>query len=346
MANYGMGSSKLHAFFSYIVPYGSRALMHNAAIAPLNEEESTMKHMKGVESPSEAPDTTPEKRRWLFDHPIVAMLAMILFFMVLSNGAILGIHYAGFDFDGDAKQIVDSIVIAVAAILTAIVFQFHFRKDFDGMFGWSTVGMLMVLPAFLFVIHNVFDVEKMAFVFTDPAKKMNSIPLCLIMGLAPGIAEEIVFRGIPCSNWMRVAKDESDVMKCVLFTAIIFGFVHGLNALAGAPIFATVFQVCYAVAFGIFLAAVFLRSGSIWPTMIVHTLIDFSAFLYMDVDKGGIITEELTIDLGFFITIGLSVFMILIALIMLRRSKREQILQLWDRKWHKANYINQGGYTY
>ncbi|MBR1829761.1 MAG: CPBP family intramembrane metalloprotease, partial [Atopobiaceae bacterium] len=212
--------------------------------------------------------------------------------------------------------------------------------------GWSTIGLLLVLPAIGFVVHNLFDAEKMVFGFMDPESKVNFAPLCLLLGMAPGVSEEIVFRGIPCSNWMRVAKDEGAVMKCALFTALVFGLVHGLNALSGAPIFATIFQVTYAFAIGLFFAAVFLRTGSMWPTMIAHTLIDFAAFLFMDIDAGGIITEELKINLDFYITVGLAVFVLLWGLFLLRRSKREQILQLWDRKWHKSKYINQGGYTY
>lgn len=305
-----------------------------------------MNHMKGVDQTPETPEATTEKRHLLFDHPIAAMLAMVVLFVFFTNGIIFALHMAGFDFEGDARQIVDSVVMAASAVLTALVFEFRFRKNFDGMFGWSTYGLLLVLPALGFVIHNMFDVEKMVFGFMDPDSKVNFAPLCLLLGMAPGVAEEIVFRGIPCSNWMRVAKDEGGVMKCALFTAVAFGLVHGLNILSGAPVFATIFQVCYAFALGFFFAAVFLRTGSMWPTMIAHTLIDFAAFLFMDIDKGGIITEELKINADFYVTVVLSVIVLLFGLFLLRRSKREDVLQLWDRKWHKAKYINQGGYTY
>ena len=302
-----------------------------------------MKHMQGVDP---IVDEIPEKHYLLFDHPIITMIVMFLLFLGIDTLIILGANYAGLPIQGEYKQLINAAAMTVSALILAIFFKLRFNSTYDGMFGWSTVGLLMVLPALAFVVHNLYEVDKMQFVFLDPEEKMNPILNCVIMALAPGVSEEILFRGIPGANWMRVADDEGDVMKCALVTSVAFGLIHGINALSGAPIFATIFQVCYAAILGFFFSAVFLRTGSIWPTMIAHTLIDFAGFLFMDLSKNGLLTEELVIDTDFFVTCGLVAVVALLGLIMLRRSKREQILQLWHRKWHQSGVVEQSRFRY
>ena len=61
-------------------------------------------------------------------------------------------------------------------------------------------------------------------------------------------------------------------------TAIIFGLAH-LGNLTHQPLNATLFQVFYATAIGIFFAAIYLRTGSLWWTIILHCLVDFASVL-------------------------------------------------------------------
>lgn len=312
----------------------------------MSHKEHTMKHMR-ADGPSTAEvEASPQKRRILFDHPIATMVVTFLFFIALINAATIGLHMAGYAFDGELKQIVDRATTIVASLIVAIVFQLRFRKEFDGMFEWSSTGLLLVVPALLYVAANLYDFEAMTFVHLQPDATVNPFPLCLILSASPGFSEEIVFRGIPAANWMRTARDEGDVMKCALFTSLMFGGIHGLNALNGAPIGTTAFQVFYASVIGFFFVAVYLRSGSIWPTIIAHWIIDFSSFLFLDLSKGGLLTEELTIGLNLYVVIGMSAALALIALIMLRRSKRQQILQIWGAKWHKPGAVTQNPYWY
>lgn len=297
-----------------------------------------MKHMAGVSPTATTPEAAPRKRHILFDHPILTEIVMFVLFIVISNLVIYGIHYFGYDFEGVTDQLVNSGVLIFSSIVVTLLFQLYFHKEFDGMFGWSNLGILLSIPTLLFVVSNLFSFETMQFNFLNPEVTVNPIPACLVMALAPGIAEELMFRGIPASNWMRTAEDEGTVLKCTFITSIIFGLVHSLNALSGAAISSTIFQVFYATCLGIIFCAIFLRTGSMWPTMIAHTLIDFSGFLFMDMDNVGIITDKLVIGPSFYIAVGCAVAFAVIGLIMLRGSKREEILQLWYRKWHKAEF--------
>ena len=297
-----------------------------------------MKHMAGVPRTPEEAEATPKKRHVLFDHPILTEIVMFVLFAVLANGIVMALYAAGLTFEGMTKQLVTTGVAIVAAILVTLFFQLRFRKEFDGMFGWSSFGLVLALPALLFVMSNLFSIDTMQFTFLNPEVTVNPIGISLFMAMAPGISEELLFRGIPASNWMRTAKDEGTVIKCVIITSVLFGLVHGVNALAGAAITATLFQVFYATCLGLLFCTIFLRTGSIWPTIIVHTLIDFSGFLFMNMDQMGIITEELIIGPDFYAAVGISVALIVFTIIMLRGSKREEIMELWHRKWNKTDF--------
>ena len=303
-----------------------------------------MKHMKGVEPT--ATEAQPKKRHPLFDRPIIAQLVYVVLDLALTTLIFTVSYQAISTLDGPASQLADSAAAVTAAILMTLFYQFHFRDEFDGMFEWSSYGMLLTLPVYAFVFTNIFDVNTMQFAFLDPNNKMNSLPVCFGIALAPGIFEELLFRGIPISNWMRVAKDSDDIMKCAVITSVIFGFAHTINALHGAAISSTIYQIFYCLCLGMFFAAVFLRTASIWPTMIIHTLLDFTSLLFLDLENGGVMAQELTFGLDFYVTLGINIALLLMALFLLRKSKREQIMQLWDRKWHKTAIVEQDRFMY
>lgn len=62
-------------------------------------------------------------------------------------------------------------------------------------------------------------------------------------------------------------------------SSIIFGLMHVLNLLYGADFLATLLQAAYAGAMGFGFAAVTLRTGPIWPLIVIHALIDFAGFV-------------------------------------------------------------------
>lgn len=97
----------------------------------------------------------------------------------------------------------------------------------------------------------------------------------LIMSLEAGISEEILCRGIPLSNGMRVIRTRGQAMLLCLFTSIVFGGLHFFNLYHGATLSGTIVQVFGASGIGFFFAAVYLRSGSLIPGIFAHFFNDF-----------------------------------------------------------------------
>ena len=89
-----------------------------------------------------------------------------------------------------------------------------------------------------------------------------------------GFVEEVFFRGLilraiaPLGLW-----------RAATISSVIFGVAHSLNILSGSNPVSTLLQIGYALAIGFAFAAVTLRTGVIWPLVIIHALIDFAGFI-------------------------------------------------------------------
>lgn len=89
---------------------------------------------------------------------------------------------------------------------------------------------------------------------------INSTPfwqVVLVMAIIPAVCEEITFRGFIFSGLLQ----NKGRMRAVLLTALIFGFSHGILQ-----------QSIAATMLGILLGWITLRTGSIFPALIVHVI--------------------------------------------------------------------------
>lgn len=142
-----------------------------------------------------------------------------------------------------------------------------------------------------------------------------------------GVREECIFRA---TIQNILAKKHANSVKGIWITAIvaalIFGLTHVTNVLFGVDPIAVLTQVISAACLGLLLGAVYLRSGSIWALILIHTLIDIaglagSTFMYIsdieDLNQLSWYWERLIIWL---IYIGFAAFL-------LRPSKCKQICE-------------------
>jgi len=261
----------------------------------------------------------------VFNNRYLTVLATFVCYLILSN-LVSTVAMAAFGTGTLAK-----VVVAVGGVLLSLMFVFgfqrHFAGELDGLVSWTTPGLLLALPAAALAVANILEWPQ--------ATTFNNPLVCLILAMSPGFAEEIIFRAIPLCNWMRLDNTQKGILTSVLFSAAVFGLVHSINIFAGATMSMTVFQVFYAFCLGIMLAAVFLRTGSIWPTIILHTFIDFTAFLTMDMNNMGVLTHELEITPVFWFIVVASLGLVAWAVYLLRPAKQAEVIDMWNRKWHK-----------
>ena len=87
--------------------------------------------------------------------------------------------------------------------------------------------------------------------------------------LLVGFVEETLFRSV----FLTILAPKGH-LAAVLVSTAAFALAHAANLLGGQDLASTLGQIAFAAAFGLFAACVFLRTGSIWPTIAFHALYD------------------------------------------------------------------------
>jgi membrane protease YdiL (CAAX protease family) len=143
-----------------------------------------------------------------------------------------------------------------------------------------------------------------------------------------GIREECIYRA---TLQNIVAKKYANSVKGIwistIISAAIFGLSHVTNLFYGVEPLAVLAQVLSATMVGILFGAIYLRSGSIWAVILIHTLVDTaglagSTFLrsISDVDDMNQLSVSWAKLIMWLLYIGLAAFL-------LRPSKCKQICE-------------------
>ncbi len=155
----------------------------------------------------------------------------------------------------------------------------------------------------------------------------------VLLALMAGTSEEVAFRAVPGSYMMRQYKDEKKLPLVILLTSVVFSLVHASNIFSGAAISSTLVQLVYAFSVGVLLCVLYLRSGSIVPSMIIHFLNDVFAFMNQAiVNESGVMTGTHTTK-EIIINLIISAAELFVAYLMLRGNGRKAIMEIWAKKW-------------
>ena len=80
--------------------------------------------------------------------------------------------------------------------------------------------------------------------------------------------EEVLFRGVLLTMLLRVYSPR----KAIVWSAAAFGLMHLPGVFVGMPVVTVLAQVLWAFLFGLFYGYIFLVSGSLLPSMVIHWL--------------------------------------------------------------------------
>jgi membrane protease YdiL (CAAX protease family) len=156
---------------------------------------------------------------------------------------------------------VDWAIYALFAIVAATAVGWRgtgiTRRPTRGWVGMAAVPIAAGLPFLLFGFNLEPD---------------SVIPLLLVGTPLIALNEELFFRGV-LLDVLRPLGWRS----AVLWSAALFGASHLANLVAGASLPFTVMQVAATTAGGVALAAIRIRSGSLWPVLVVHVVLDVIA---------------------------------------------------------------------
>lgn len=213
----------------------------------------------------------------------------------------------------------------VTIVFLAIwIFYRRVRKDYIPTIGLKRgpkTTILVCLPFIVYMLIVLFP----AVASGEVSLKQNALMVTLSLSVSAGIVEEIMCRDIPIGNAMRNITSRKQLIKLVLLTSVLFGALHMYNLLAGATVIESLGQSIHAAGFGCVFAAVYLRTGSVVPGMIVHFLHDFVTGLGSGADVNTAVAAEANKAATIGAMSGLALVGILIAMFLLRKSKWEEI---------------------
>lgn len=187
--------------------------------------------------------------------PIIFEIILIIAAFVLA---------LAFGLAGQAVGLGNELPMAVGRILAGIVLLIVFRECLRD--GKQFSGFLSMLPALGFALWNV------ANHFLTKGEFNPLTTEILILGLAPAVFEEVVFRGIFIHNLRKSGRSD---MAALLIPALIFGLIHLTNAVNGDVAQALV-QTGYSVVVGLVFGAIYIRTGDLLSVMIAHAALDIT----------------------------------------------------------------------
>ena len=196
-------------------------------------------------------------------HPYIFLVLMILSIAVI-QAAVLEItkllNIADLRFFYLASDI---ILAAIGAIIIS------------GKKWWTSIGFRRARSGW----HFWFFLVPLLPVFENISAGVNvtslyDAALFFILAIMVGFFEETFFRGLMLRPIALLGK-----WRAAIITAVVFGLMHSLNLLSGFNPGVVLVQMSYASAIGFTYAALVLRTGMIWPLMLLHFLTDFTGFM-------------------------------------------------------------------
>jgi len=108
----------------------------------------------------------------------------------------------------------------------------------------------------------------------------STIAATAVFTLMVGFAEEGLLRGVALRALLP-----GGAMRAAFLSSLIFGLAHLLNIFQGRDIPSSIVQAIYATFIGIGFAGPRLYSGTIWPAIVIHGLIDFADLAGRDMTR-------------------------------------------------------------
>ena len=244
-----------------------------------------------VEDPHEKTyfDTTGLKKTINYAIKTCLLLFAVQFIvMFLGSSFIVGlpVSHSTYSMIFTVWEIVTSIIAATCAIIYgAKVFHINVSKLLNfKQFSWNWLGkgvaMHYSVNFFSGLIIVFFNLILSFFSTQIPEVEVYSpnafylVMNLISVGIVAGISEEIIFRGMICNSLARYNKGFA-----VVVSALIFSLMH-MNLDQGIPAFFS----------GICFGYIYLRSGSLLVTVLLHILNNFIAVVVTAFDTGIMVT--------------------------------------------------------
>jgi len=180
----------------------------------------------------------------------------------------------GADALSKAVGVEKSITLVYLAVLTAVCILWLGKNGLFREYGLCRPGLpakrlLFYIPLAVMASCNLWFGAGWNYGLTESL-------LYVLSMLLVGFLEEVIFRGF-LFNALRA----DSIKAAVIVSSLTFGIGHMVNLIngSGAQLLPNLLQVCYAAAAGFLFVILFIRTGSLWPCILTHSILNaLSAF--------------------------------------------------------------------
>jgi hypothetical protein len=242
---------------------------------------------------------------------LVALGVYLIWQAINSGIQIAGTGPEGIDLLDLVKNGIAPSLAAASLLLLLVVVLFRWGREVGLARGPQRGTMQVIWPWLLFLA--LFAASAL-----NAGLPPASVTLFILANtLLVGWSEEVMFRGI----WLRGLFRSFGIWVAILGSSLIFGAIHVLNVFLTGDLRGALLQAGAAFLSGVFLAAVRLRTGSLWTGIVLHGLWDAGTFL---VAAGSSATAAATpTALGDYGSIVMSLPLFLLGLFFLRHAGRD-----------------------
>lgn len=162
----------------------------------------------------------------------------------------------------------------VNLFLSLIILFFIVKNDLLGYYG---LNKFPKLNKYLYFIPLLLIISVNLWTGININNSVSEIVFYMLSMIFVGFLEEIIFRGF---LFKMMAKD--NIKSAIIVSSLTFGIGHIINLFNGASLVPTLLQVCYATLAGFMFVTIFQKSGSLWPCIITHSLVNALSIFNVD----------------------------------------------------------------
>lgn len=203
------------------------------------------------------------------------------------------------DMYSDTIGLKKALTLPFFVILSVIILLFLSKEKLFKEYGLCKTELplkklLYFIPLFLLCLLNVIS----GFSIT---KTVPVIILEVLSMLFVGFLEEMIFRGF---LFRAMAKD--NLKSAIVVSSLTFGIGHIINLFNGAELVSTLCQIVGAVGFGFMCVMIFIKSKSLLPCIITHSVFNMLSVFTPETE---ILTTIIVSAIIFIITVGYGVYL-------------------------------------
>ena len=185
-------------------------------------------------------------------HETLMCILLIILYVVINSFCM-----QNFGVEDYRSTLINTVFSVVLIILTVRLKRVQY-------YGLTKVGkpkkFLYFLPLLLIVSVNLWS-----------GININNTPQEIVFHILTmlnvGFIEEIIFRG-----FLFKMMEKDNLKAAIAVSSVTFGIGHIINLFNGAQLVPTLLQVCYAISIGYLFVVIFIKSKSIIPCIIAHSL--------------------------------------------------------------------------